>query len=165
MINALAQYVNILVIVSIIVSLLMTIAPKGSTKAAIGLISSLAVVVTLLAPALSLKNLNLDLSEWLTESAEPLEQNNFNDTRDKLLKELIVDKTSAYILSKAQALGIECRVDVMVEGDTPVPTAAAVYGAKDPGMEAQKQLSEFLAFECGIPKENQCFTWKPEIVN
>jgi len=150
-----------MVVVSIIVSIAMTIAPKGAARAVIGVVSGLVIIIVLLGPLASLRKVDLsgfslDLSERIVSSDE-----NLLIEQDNLLKELIVEKTSAYILAKAQALEVDCEVIITLDDSSPPLPIAAVIKANiqyDPVF--QREMSGFLAFDCGIPKENVSFIWK-----
>jgi stage III sporulation protein AF len=154
MLKNLFDYVNILVIVSIIASLIMTVAPKGSTKAIIGIISASAVVLILLKPLTSLGNLDINALLGQFSAEYTIEKIDFE--QNDLLKELIADKTSAYILAKAQALGLDCKVSVIVGGDTiHSPQTIEITILSTPDEAALKQLDAFIAFDIGISQENR----------
>jgi hypothetical protein len=161
MLNVLSEYVSSMVAVSIIVSIVMTIAPKGAARAAIGVVSGLVIMVVLLGPLAALRK--VDFSEFSFDLGKHIisSEENLLTEQDNLLKELIVDKTSAYILAKAQALEVDCEVIVTLDDSYPPLPAAAVIKANIPYNPAfHKEMSAFLAFDCGIPRENQSFIWK-----
>ena len=75
-----------------------------------------------------------------------------------LLARIIREKTEAYILDKAAALGAEVTAEVTMEtaGYYPYPREAAIYGALT---EAQRSaLARCIAEEIGIPEERQVFS-------
>ena len=75
-----------------------------------------------------------------------------------LLARIIQEKTEAYILDKAAALGAEVTAEVTMEtaGDYPYPREAAIYGALT---EVQRSvLARCIAEEIGIPEERQVFS-------
>ena len=159
MLKGLGDYVNILVIVSIIASILMTIAPKGSSKAIIGVVSGAAIIFILLKPLASFSK--LDFNTLIGQFSAEMTDGKNNFTQSDLLKELIADKTSAYILAKARALGLDCKVVVTVGGENvPTPQTVDITGEIAPNESAQRELAAFLSFDCGIPEENQRFIWK-----
>ena len=159
MLKDLSSYVNALVIMSIIASIIMTIVPKGSTRAIIGVISSSAVVLVLLKPLAGIGRLDINALIGQFSAEYAVEKINFE--QNDLLKELIADKTSAYILAKAQALGLDCEVFVTVGGDgvySPQTVEITMISAHDEA--ALKQFDAFLAFDIGIPQESRHYIWK-----
>lgn len=67
---------------------------------------------------------------------------------------VIKQQTEAYILDKADSLGLEVTVDVTVGGDEmPVPVGVRIQGRVSP--YGKSQLQRILTGELGIAKENQ----------
>ncbi len=73
------------------------------------------------------------------------------------LADIIKAETGAYILQKANEIGIEIQVTVEVtDGDIPTPVAVRIAGAASPF--AKIQLQSFIEQQLGISKENQKWT-------
>ena len=72
---------------------------------------------------------------------------------------IIAEKTAAYIWDKAQALGVDCRVNVSVEaGESgiPLPVGVTIRGAYHAG------LSMWLEEEVGLPADKQIWLEEDE---
>lgn len=73
------------------------------------------------------------------------------------MADIIKSQSEAYILDKAESLGLEVDVDVTVSGEQlPVPVAVCISGAVSP--YAKGQLTAILTENLGIAKENQQWT-------
>ncbi len=73
------------------------------------------------------------------------------------LSEIIKSRTAAYILQKADALGIQISVDVTLsEDNVPIPEKVYISGAAAP--YAKQQLQELIRQDLGIAKEHQIWT-------
>ncbi len=72
----------------------------------------------------------------------------------KAMAEIIKSRSEAYILDKAEALGVELTVEVTVsDADIPIPTAVRLTGKVSPYVKSQ--LRSAIADGLGIIKENQ----------
>ena len=78
---------------------------------------------------------------------------------NKLMKTIIGEKTGAYILDKAEALGVPCeRVTVTCtvgEDGVPYPSAVSITGA--PGGEERRLLARIIEADLAIPEECQTY--------
>lgn len=95
----------------------------------------------------------LRLDTQVMEEAEQglEEQNNF------LYESIIEEETEAYILDKADSLGMTCQVEVVVqwEDEIPQPWSACVTGTWNQAQ--QEALAGVLEAELGIPCQRQSF--------
>ena len=163
MLGVLSDYVKSVVVVSIIISAAMSVAPKGAARSVVGAVSGLIMITLLLRPLTALKGVDFSGFSFTPENNAVSVEEKLTAERDNLLKELIVEKTSAYILAKAQALDVDCEVIITLDGGAPPLPATAVIKASIPYDPIfQREMSVFLAFDCGIPKENQSFLWDQE---
>ncbi len=106
--------------------------------------------------------LRLDQQDWEellqldTQVMEEAEQT-LSKQNNLLYESIIEEETEAYILDKAEALGMQCQVEVVVqwEDEIPQPWSVRVEGT---WTQAQRdRLSNMLAEELGIPQERQSF--------
>lgn len=100
--------------------------------------------------AQSLAQLRLDQSRLAGE---------LDSQNSEILKKLIESETEAYILDKAEGLGARCQVSVtyaLDEEGRPYPSRVHITG--DLTEEQQRQLSEMLEAELGVPVQKQTFT-------
>ena len=90
------------------------------------------------------------------DDAQQAIQSGVADTSNTL-KQIIKDKTEAYILDKAASLGVDLQVDVILSDTAPpLPVEVLLIGAASP--YAKAQLSTMIADELGIAKEAQRWT-------
>ena len=74
-----------------------------------------------------------------------------------LYESIIEEETGAYILDKAESLGVTCQVEVVVAWDDeiPQPRSACLTGT---WTQAQRDaLAEMMQADLGIPYERQSF--------
>lgn len=73
------------------------------------------------------------------------------------MEDIIKQQAEAYILDKAQAMGVVLEVEIRVSGeDLPVPVSVRIDGSVPPF--AKLRLQQILAEELGIAKENQLWS-------
>ena len=99
-----------------------------------------------------LDGLSFDLAGY-EEAVEAL-QTELAGERERALSDGIAERTQAYIEDKASALGLRLRavVDMECTDGVPLPKHVTLYG------EENAELSELIAEQLGIAKENQI--WK-----
>lgn len=73
------------------------------------------------------------------------------------LSQIIKEQTASYILERAQPLGLELSVDVILSSDA-VPAPKTIYLTGAAGPYAKQQLQEIIIRELGITKENLIWT-------
>lgn len=79
------------------------------------------------------------------------------DLASDAMVEIIKANSEAYILDKAQSLGLLLMVDVVVAGgELPIPKAVYIQGSASP--YARAQLSAILKEQLGIAEEDQIWT-------
>ena len=139
-----------IVLTSLAGGLARQLAPQGKEQAMVRLAGGLLLTLAILRPLagrewagapLALENL-----EWQME-AEIYRKN-----QQEAFSAIIAEKTEAYILDKANRLGLECAVQVTVaagESGIPLPVSAVIRGAYSPA------LAECMEEEVGIPAQKQ----------
>jgi cell division protease FtsH len=76
------------------------------------------------------------------------------DEEKKELEEIIKTKTQAYVLDKADSLGLDLEVEITVDNsELPVPVSVVLTGAAAP--YAKARLSNIIANDLAVPKEAQ----------
>ena len=73
------------------------------------------------------------------------------------ISQIIKEQTASYILERAQPLGLELSVDVILSSDD-VPVPKTIYLTGTAGPYAKQQLQEIIIRELGITKENLIWT-------
>ena len=156
MMHRIALYVLSVTAAGVICGIILSFSKKTQALPILKLVCGLFLAVTVLKPAA-----NIDLTAISDVSfsdytdgvqAAAVGENFYRDT----LSELIKQETEAYILDKAAAWNVSPEVEVIVEGNPPVPTAVRFYGEVSP--YAKQQLERILYGDLGIPKENQQWT-------
>lgn len=140
---------------SILCGVAMSIMPEGSVKRVAGILCSAVIITALVAP---LKEFDFDdyarmLSQYRSREASLSARG--DEISERLCRTVIEDECSAYIMDKADVLGVaikEARVEVQwnTEGVW-VPYSACI--AAEVTSEQKKALEDKLAAELGIPPE------------
>lgn len=143
---------------SVLLATVKTMIPKGSIKQvgefACGLILLLAVAAPLTEldeGSLSLALTEFRMADW--ESSELLKLEN-----TELIKEIIDEKTCAYISDKAKELGMDCTAEVDYEYSDDgfaYPVSVRIRGSWTDTQRSQ--LTAFLESELVISKDNQTY--------
>ncbi|WP_251447634.1 hypothetical protein [Vermiculatibacterium agrestimuris] len=134
------------------VALAQALTPEGAVKKVGRLVGGMVLLLAVAKPLLSLEpgTLAVTAGAWEQEAAAR--------TGEDVMKTLIEEKTSAYIVDKGGALGMECTAQTQAEDDGSgwtVPWQVTVRGTWN---ESQRQaLSDLIARELDIPPERQSF--------
>ena len=130
---------------------------KKGTPAAMGkLLTGLFMTFTVLSP---LTNFSIgplrDVTEDFRQQAQQAVQEG-EEYANSALRQSITERTQAYILDKAESLGADIQVEVMLSNDLyPVPRQVRLSGDVSP--YARMQLKKILE-SLGISEENQIWT-------
>lgn len=140
---------------AILASVIRRIAPKGITGQGARLGAGLLVLSAMLLPLGK-----LDLTAGAVAAARRgytgiMEADDLERETNRRMEALITDAAEAYILDKAQAMGLELRAEVTLrlKDRYPVPWAARLYGS--PTEQQRRTLSELLERDLGIPPDRQ----------
>lgn len=140
---------------AILGALLRKIAPEGGAGRGTRLGAGLLILLTALGPVG-----NVDL----VSAAENLAQGGYvggfstesiQETSNQLLEELIIQSAQAYILDKAQALGVtvEAEVRTVRQNGYPIPWSVRLKG--EASATEREKLCDMIANDLGIPAERQ----------
>ena len=137
------------------------LAPKGRERALVGLVCGLLLTLALLEPLAEL--------EWAAAArdwpgpAQAALAESYRQEGQAALSAVIAEKTEAYILDKADRLGLRCAVEVAVsagESGIPLPDAVTIRGGYSAALAACREE------EVGVPPEKQIWleeeTWTRE---
>ena len=150
MMAAARAWLTAVVSVTLLLSVVQTLTPKGSLREIASFVGGLLLLAVLLRPLgsvdLSAVSLNLDAYRQTVEQRQAeLEQEG-----QKELVGLIEAELESYISDKAEDLGIRVQVTVELDGSgVPAPVSVELTG---PRSEA---LSRWLETELGVPAERQ----------
>ena len=143
---------------SMIAALCEYLAPDGSVKRICRFAGGAVLILAVIGPVLRLEEhdmeqLTKDYQNQAQEYSAELEAQN-----EILLESIIAEETAAYILDKAEALGISCRAAVTVAWDAdeiPCPQSVKITGTWT--QEQRSELSRLIREDLGIPEELQYF--------
>ena len=152
MMAAARAWLTAVVSVTLLLSVVQTLMPKGSLREITSFVGGLLLLAVLLRPLgsvdLSAVSLNLDAYRQTVEQRQAeLEQEG-----QKELVGLIEAELESYISDKAADMGLTLRVQVTVEPDgsgVPVPVSVELTGPRS------EVLSRWLETELGVPAERQ----------
>ena len=135
------------------VALAQALTPEGAVKKVGRLVGGMVLLLAVAKPLLSLEPgaLAVTAGAWTQEETAAR-------AGEDVMKTLIGEKTSAYIVDKGGELGLSCRAETQVETDEngwPVPWQVTVRGIWSG--EQQQALSDLIARELDIPPERQSF--------
>lgn len=148
-------YLISLTAAAILAALVRKLAPKNTAGQAARLGAGLLVLTAMLTP---LGKLDLyGAAEDLTGKAwrDPLSAEETDRAANQLLEELITSQAEAYILDKAQALGLEItvEVDLRTEEYYSRPWSVRIRGQGEADQKAA--LEQYISEQLGIPEERQ----------
>lgn len=131
------------------------LAPSGGAGRAAKLGAGLLVLITAFSPIASINTAAAAQNLVQHGYADPLNTMEFSKNVNDLLSELITEQAEAYILDKAQELGLALTVEVTakVEDTYPVPYAVRLSGS--PTAAQMEKLKEIIAADLKIPEERQ----------
>ena len=146
------QWLLGIVLTSLAGGLARQLAPQGKEQAMVRLVSGLLLTLAILRPLAGSgwEGLELAAGNFSLRSEEQAEA--YRKSQQDTLSAIIAEKTEAYILDKANQLGLDCTVRVTVaagESGIPLPVSATVRGPYSPA------LAECMEEEVGIPAKEQ----------
>lgn len=152
MISALREWLTAVAAVSLLVSVVQFLTPKGPLRETASFIGGLILLTALLRPVLTLDLTSLSMD--LSDSRETVEQRRaeLETAQKEELTGLIEAETEAYISDKAAALGLAPQVQVTAEvdaDDIPIPVRVELTGPRS------DELARWMETELGLSAERQ----------
>lgn len=157
MIGAVREWLTSIVVVTMLLSVAQTLIPEGTVRRIASFTGGLILLAALLQPALrtDLGRLRLNFSDYAGAIED--RRSELDNAGKEELAGLIEERTAAYILDKANTLGLAVTVQVETEtgtGGVPVPVSVQLTGRRD------EALAAYIEGELGIPRERQ--VWHEE---
>ncbi len=152
MVDMLRSWLTSVILVTMLLSLVQVLLPKGSVQKIASFTGGLLLLLALLRPLLGadISDLLPDLQQVQAEIEQRQEE--LQQVETGYWEQSIAEKTEAYIWDKAAQIGWEGTVQVEVECSSeglPVPSRAELSGPYC------RELEQELAQELGIPVERQ----------
>ena len=152
------EYLLTLTAATILSSLISSLAPKGASGRGARIAAGLLVLVVAFLPFGEIDTLASARELMKTVSGDPLRTDFLTGSSRELMSSLISEEAEAYILDKAQEMGLSLQVEVTVSVREyyPVPWEVTLEGEMT--QVQQSTLSSIIEQELDIPEERQ--TWK-----
>lgn len=151
------QYILSVIIAAMICGISVTVVPSKTGKAWIRLLCGLILTITVIKPLSGVIHLDISLfdpEKWVEgESITAQAEKQARDSMSVIIKE----RCEAYILDKANELGVSITADVLLSQDAiPVPVSVTLSGSVSPYLRLK--LESIIQEDMGITKEN--LRWK-----
>ena len=153
--NAIRDYLISVTAAALISGIVIGISKKsGSISTIVKLLAGLFMTVTVLYPIVDIRlseaqfyweQLSLDADYAASIGKNAAEQE---------IKQIITDRSCAYVLKKANELGADIQIEIILEDL--IPDSVRISGAVSPYVK--QQLSNYIATNLGIPLEDQLWT-------
>jgi len=157
MLELIRQWLTGITCAAMVVALAESLTPSGGVRKIGRLTGGLVLLIAVLKPVLTVDTAALERS--LTEHTQELSAYSaqLEEENKVLMKSIIEEQSAAYIVDKAEALGISCAVQVEAGGDgeLPVPWRVTVTGELDG--EKREALTACIAADFAIPAERQSY--------
>ena len=140
-------------------SLAQALAPEGAPRRICRLAGGLVLLLAAVGPVVGLEEGDLSALTENWRSRGELAVQSMEEENDLLYQAIIETRAAAYIVDKAEALGVSCQAQVTCrsqgEQALPLPWEARVTGELS---QSQRQaISQLLEADLGIPPERQSF--------
>lgn len=143
---------------ALLMSFVLAIMPEGRIRHTAKFLGALLVVLVVVSPVVKLNAENMARTIAKFEMEKESLRTGIEVKNREILSELIKENTQAYILDKAERMGIAVTVDVTMrdEGDYPFPVSVMLTGRLTPA--EQTRLERVIEQDLGIPPE--CQEWR-----
>ncbi len=146
------SWVSAIAAVTMMMAVVSVLTPKNSAGRAVMFCGSIIMTVVLVSPikkldVAALSGYSARFEKEVERRAEQVSRQN-----EKLRKDIIEENTRAYILQRAESMGISCDLDIECSDDVPY-TAVVCVKNKD----VVPAVSGLLEMEVGIPSARQTF--------
>ena len=134
----------------------MIVGKKGTVAASVRVMSVILMTVTMASPLVKLRLTGIsDFLRDIRFDGSLYAQQGSQVSKDAV-SDIIKERSEAYILDKAAAIGADIRVELALSRDPlPVPVSVTISGSVSPA--GKRRLQEMIRDDLGIPLEAQ--TW------
>lgn len=140
----------------ILVSIALSLTPDGPVKRFVRFIGGLIMIVVVLNPLVNIKfdSISAQISKYELEADQY--QTGITIKNREIMALIIEEKTAAYILDKADELGLVCDVSIKTEiGDNGYPYPYSVTITSNATSSQKKILIRYIESNLAIPEDRQ----------
>lgn len=148
------EYLLAVTVAALVSAIATKLIKNGTIAAVLRLICGIFMAITVVSPWLSIRFDELqDIATIIWADGSGAAQSGENLARETM-SQYIIQQTQAYILDKAEALGVSLDVQVSIsEEELPVPIGVKLSGAVSP--YARSVLTQYISDNLGIDTEDQ----------
>lgn len=152
--EAIREYLIGITAAAVICGIAVKLTGKGLPGSAVRLMAGVFMALTVVSPLVSIKLEGLtDFALDIQSDADAIVSQGESFSKEAV-REIISEQAGAYILDKAESLGLHLTVEVAVsEDEYPVPCGVTLRGDISP--YAKSVLSDYIEGNLGIPAEEQ----------
>ena len=149
--KAVSAYFMHIIAVAILCGIFNSLMAKSSFSKMIQFLTGIILTLSLVMPLCSLKinDLNIHATQFQAQATAVIAEG--QDAADKIMDNIIIEKTCAYIVDKAKSLGGDVTATVTIKDH--IPIQVMLSGSISP--YGKTQLSAWIAEELKIQKEGQ----------
>lgn len=153
--SRLRSYLLSVCAVSLLSSVLPVLLPQGRIRQVIKLSAGVLVMLAVISPIMQLDTERLARSLAMLRMQTEQMQNGIEVGNREILAELIKEDCEAYILDKAEQLGLDLEIEIVMreEGDYPYPVAVTLHG--EAAAAERSYMERVIEQDIGIPLEKQ----------
>ena len=152
---ALREYLLSITAGSLLLTVALSVIPKGSVQKIAGIVGGLLMILTVISPLMKIDDASIAgaISKFSLETDSV--QRGIEIGSRQLLCEVISEKCETYILDKANRMGMTIEVDIVLQEDAeyPYPTGVTLRGTWS--AQEQKILRSYISDGLGIPAQRQ----------
>ena len=153
--SALRGYLLGVVCTAMLCSAVLTVIPKGNVRRTACYVCGLLLLLATLRPLAHFDAESVSCALARVQMEQEAAVTGVEVKNRELVLRIISEKTSAYILDKAESLGLSLSVSVQAEDDGGGPRLASVFLTGSAEESAKNRLTEYIEDTFGIPKERQ----------
>ena len=151
----LKDYLMSIVAVSLLVAVVTAVIRQDTARRIVSMMGGLLIVITTVSPLLKIDGDAVSRAIWKMQLDTESVSNGVELGSKALMRQVISDRCTTYILDKAENLGLVLQVEVKLEENdqVPYPAEVTVHGRWSPA--EQRILSDYIYEQLGIPPQRQ----------
>ena len=153
MLGFMSDWVSGVAAATVLTALALAVTPQGTVRKIVALCAGLLMTAALVRPLIGFSG-GAEIDGLVLEA----EGENIADRVNEALSDIIEGQTAAYIVNKAQALGINCSVTVKCRTGEHYPQPWSVTVRSRTPEHAMSAMADMIEADMGIPRERQKYT-------